>query len=369
MKKLFNLAEEIVEHLINKIDDIDLIYIYGGVAQGREHPKSDIEMVAVSQEKLVRWEFILDETPIFVWPYSWNQLEQIAMGKNGYWSVAGASIASAKVMWTKSPEIHALFRQIQKKAFLGSEPTLQRAIDTFDVLYGKLWRIQKAIELGMTKEITFIIWGLVKEMVNILAALNKTFLHNNWGKQIQEINAFKISPSNFSERYVTLIESEPQQALKIARNLVDEVNALLKNYILENQVCFSEDLTEIVTDWPTVLEFLNKAIIAEEQNQLPAGLFASSDNAWFNLWAFATLRECKWDIRSFFSATEAINSLPVEIATNLTTLLESKDLHKIRNATSLLAKRLRAELLAKECLLPECSSLEEACSFLKIDKL
>jgi hypothetical protein len=366
MSKLLNEAKEIVKHLVNKIDDIDLIYIYGGIAQGREHPRSDIEMVAVSQERLVRWEFILNDRPIFIWPYSWEQLEQISTGRSGFWSVAGASIAHAKILWTKSAEKQAKFIEIQKKSVLGAESALKRSINSFDGLYGKLWRIQKAIETDRKKDTTFLIWDLVKEIVNILAALNNRFLLHNWGQQMQEIESFNIIPSDFSERYLSLIQSEPEKALRIASDLVDDVNTLLRNYILENQMSFSEDLEEIVTDWPTVLEFHNKAITAEENGDLSAGLYASSDNAWFNLWVFTTLRKNKWDTRSFFSASEEIKNLPYDIAYDLTVLLESKNLSEIQQATSQLSEQLRVELQNPGCTLPECSSLEEAFKFLKI---
>ncbi|MFX0181916.1 MAG: hypothetical protein ACFE95_02440 [Candidatus Hodarchaeota archaeon] len=368
MNKLLNQAKEIVKYLVNKVDDIDLIYIYGGIAQGREHPRSDIEMVAVSQERLFRWEFILNGRPIFIWPYSWEQLEQISTGRNGFWSVAGASIVYAKILWTKSTEKHAKFKEIQKKSMLGAESALRRSIISFDGLYGKLWRIQKAIETERRGDTTFLIWDLVKEIVNILAALNNKFLLHNWGQQLQEIDTFNVIPHNFSERYLTLIQSEPEEALKIASDLVDEVKLLLKKFILDNHISFNEDLEEIVTDWPTVLEFLNKAITAEEHGDLSAGLFASSDNAWFNLWAFTTLRNSKWDTRSFFSASDEIKSLPNDIANNLTILLESKNLSEIRQATSQLSEQLRTELQNAGWTLPECSSLEEAFRFLKIQE-
>lgn len=45
MKKLLNQAQEIVGYLVNKVEEIDLIYLFEGLAQGRAHPRSDIETV------------------------------------------------------------------------------------------------------------------------------------------------------------------------------------------------------------------------------------------------------------------------------------------------------------------------------------
>jgi hypothetical protein len=365
MRKILNQAQEIVDYLVNKVDDIDLIYLFGGLAQGRAHPRSDIEMVTVSDKKIFRWEYVLDDRPIFIWPKSWEQLENIATAKNGHWSVAGASIVHAKVLWQKSVEMKRKFVEIQKKAKSGANDTLRRSINTFDGLYGKLWRIQKAIETERIKDINFLIWDILKEIINSLAALNNQFLLNNWGKQIQELETFKIIPENFIERYLTLLQSPPEKTLQIASDLVDDVNKLLKNWILENQVSFVKDLEEIVTDWPTVLEFQNKAISAAEEEDFSVGLYAASDNAWFDLWAFTALRNIKWNMSCFFSATDELRKLPTDITNNLTILLESKNLFKIQKATCLLADQLRIELKNAGWTLPECSSLEEAFRYVK----
>jgi hypothetical protein len=359
-------ADIITESLVNKIDGIDLIYLFGGIAHGREHPRSDIEMVAVSNGKFVRWEFILDDRPIFIWPQSWKQLKNISNGKSDYWCVAGASIAHAKILWCISDEKKEKFKKIQEKTKLGAKMALKRSIDSFDKLYGKLWRIQKAIEIGREIDTNFLIWDLIKEITNIIATLNDRFLLNNWGKQCQELQAFKILPSNFIIRYNALIKSKPKEALQIASDLVDDVNKLLKNWISATKATFKEDLEEIVTDWPTVLEFYNKAVTATEQGDLSAGLYAASDNAWFNLWAFTTLRKIKWDKRSFFSASNEIKNLPSDIKNNLSLLLESKNLEVIQKATNHLVEDLRNELEKDGWTIPVCTTIEDAYKFLKI---
>jgi hypothetical protein len=365
MGKLLNQAQEIADYIANKTDAIDLIYLYGGVAQGREHKRSDIEMTAVSDDKLIRWEFILDNRPIFIWPSDWKQLENIAAGRIGNWSVSAASIAHAKILWSKSDEMVQKFKHIQKQTKIGAKLALKRAITSFDGLYGKLWRIQKAIETGGKIDTTFLLWDLINELINILAALNERFLLNNWGKQLQEIRTFQNMPKNFETRYNTLIIAKPEDALKIASELVDDVNVLLKNWILENQANFKEDLEEITTDWPTVLEFLNKAITATEQNDISAGLYAASDNARFNLWAFTALRQIKWAKNSFFIVSEEIKKLPRELQDYLLILLESTDLLEIQNATEQLSELLKKEL-KDDRKLPVSSSIEEALQFLQV---
>ncbi|UCE29240.1 MAG: hypothetical protein JSV85_00410 [Candidatus Bathyarchaeota archaeon] len=102
MGELLEQAQEITQYIVNRVDEVDLVYLYGGVAQVRETPRSDIEMCAVSEEKQIRWEFVLGDRPVFIWPQTWKQLEAISTGKEGYWSVAGGSIAHAKILWSRS---------------------------------------------------------------------------------------------------------------------------------------------------------------------------------------------------------------------------------------------------------------------------
>jgi hypothetical protein len=340
--------------------------LFGGVAQGREHPRSDIDLCAVSEKKLIKWGFILDDRPVIVWPQTWKHIEAISTGKKAYWSIAGGTIAHAKILWSKSDEKKEKFLKLQEESKLGAKSALERSVNSFDELYGKLWRIQKAIETGRKLDATFLIWDLAKGIANVLAALNNRFFLSNWGEQTQELQTFGKLPKNFVERYKALTKSEPKEALQIGSDLVEDVNVLLKNWILENQDKFEETLERfIVSSWPTVLEYLNKAVSATERGDIFAGLFASCENAEFNLWAFTALRNIKWNKSSFFSATEEIKKLPSDIGDDLSLLLESKDLSEIQEATYRLAEQLRREL-KEDWTLPECSSLEEALRFLRV---
>ena len=114
------------------------------------------------------------------------------------------------------------------------------------------------------------------------------------------------------------------------------------------------------------MQFLNKANTAKEHRNLISVLYASTDNAWFNLWSFIILNNIKWDTSCFFSASEEILKLPNAVRDDLLILLESKNLQEIQKATNHLKEQLQRELEKHGHKLPECSSLDEALEFLKI---
>ncbi|NHJ03544.1 MAG: nucleotidyltransferase domain-containing protein [Candidatus Heimdallarchaeota archaeon] len=365
MDDLLLLAQQIANKIVESIDSIDLIYLYGGVAQGRAHDKSDIDMMIVKEDGFVFWSFIINDRPVYILTSTWNQLEERAIGRSGDWSIIAGSIVKSKVLWAKSQEMVEKFNQIKNKALTGSTRSLQQSINNFDSLYGKLWRLQKAIVMTKTADCRFLIWDIANKIVDILAALNRQYLMNNWGKQSQEFNKMKIIPNDFTNRFKKLVTSDPEEALPIANNLVEEVNVLLKKWIIENQTNFETYLVEIKSDWVTVIEFLNKAKLAKERNDLSAGLYAATDNARFDLWTFATLRKIRWNKSSFFSATEVITQLPIDIQRDLKILLESTNLENILLATENLANVLTDQLKQQSFTLPIVFTLDEAMKFIQ----
>ena len=365
MDDLLLQAQQIASKIVQNIEGVDLVYLYGGVAQGRAHEKSDLDMMIVKEDGLVFWSFIINDRPVYISTSAWNQLEERAIGRSGDWSVIAGSIVNSKVLWAKSPEMVEKFNLIKNKALTGSTRSLQQSINNFDNLYGKLWRLQKAIETEKIADCRFLIWDIANKLVDILAALNGQYLLNNWGKQNHEFNKMKILPDDYISRFEKLVISNPKEALSIAIDLVDDVNVLLKSWIIKNRTNFEQDLNEIKSDWVTVIEFLNKAKLATERNDLSAGLYAATDNARFNLWTFATLKKIKWNKSSFFSATEIITELPSEIQRDFKILLESTNLENILLATENLANTLTEQMKQQCFTLPVVSSLDEAIKFIQ----
>jgi len=368
MEELLKQAQQIADLIVKQVKEIDLVLLYGSIAQGRGHERSDFDMIVVTDEKEVVWEFVIDDRPICLWSQNWKQIEDSAKGTWGYWSVGAASIAHAKILWSKSKRVTERFEKFQKQIKDGGKATLQRAINSYDNLYGKLWRLQKIIDNQNELDARLIIWDIANELVHILSALNNQYLMNNWGKQLREIAEFDKKPNDFVNRYINLIRASPSEALPIAIELIEEVNLLLKEWIIENNKISDKDIKGIVTEWPSVIEFLNKAKSATEKGDLVAGLYAASDNAEWNLWAFTTLQGRIWKRNCFFSTTEAITNLSKKYPQKMSVLLKSLDLIEIEEATEQLAQALAEELNLRGYKLPVATSFEDGLQFLQIDE-
>lgn len=357
-------AQKIAEMVSQKVDKIDIVYLYGGVAQGRSHARSDLDMVAVCDGISVRWQFIMDDRPVNLHSMTWKQLEDTAKGLADAWSVTAGSIVHTKVLWSKSRDMEERFERIQGLTESGGPTAFQRAINSFDSLYGKLWRLQRSIESVDRLDSRFLIWDIANGLVNILAALNNQPLLNNWGKQLHEIEMLEKKPKEFARRYERFVTVEPQDALSIGANLVDEMSLLIREWLTNKRQPFDSDVKEIVISWPTNLEYLNKAFSAIEKNDFPAGYYAASDNAEFNVWAFTLLQRIAWDRRSFFSTNDSISCLPEEVKKHICTLLQSRELTELHTAAKRLTEILSNELVEAGWTLPFTNSLDDALRFL-----
>ncbi len=362
-------AGEIAKRLAKEVSGIDLILVYGGIAQGRFSKYSDYDMIAISDKKWVVWEFVQDNQPICLWPMTWKKAEEVAMGKTSYWSVAAAAIFASKVVWCKSDKILKKFEDLKRFLSEGGPRTLKKAITDYDKLYGKLWRMQKAIDEKNDLDISFLKNDIVNELAHILSALNNHYYLNNFGKQLLEIEIFELLPNDFVENYKKFLIAKPEDALVIGSTIVDEVKILIRNWLNEQELEPNENAAGIAKEWPGIIEWLNKTLSANEEEDLIGGLMAANENAEFYLWAFLLLQNKKWLRNGFYSVEEEMLKLSKNISNNISTLLQSQNLAEIKDAAQQLTATLEEELRLRGATLPIAESLDEAIQFIQQKEL
>ncbi len=361
-------AKKIAEKLLNRVSDIDLILLYGGLALGREHLHSDYDMIAIIDNKEVKWEFVLDKQPICLWSMTWKDIEEVTTGKDGkHWSIGVGSLAKAVIVYYRDEINLNKFNNLKERVSEGGTNALKQAIANFDSFYGQLWRLEKYIEESSVLELTFLKWQIIIDLNCTLSALNKNYFLNNWGKQFQEIINFDILPVEYVSRAKKFLKSEPKKALKIASELVEDVRTLLKERLRSGKK--EVNTHKIASGWSGVIEYLNKSKSAEEKNNLFAGLYAACDNAEYYLWAFQLLQNETWKRNSFYSVQEGLSRLPEEIAFHITHLLQSQDLTELKHSTVQLANHLEEELLSRGATLPIAKSLDDSEKFIRVKTL
>ena len=365
LKNPIEKAKVIVEKLLSTVSDIDIILLYGAFAQGRGHSRSDYDMIAISDSNKVKWEFVIDNRPICLWSMTWKDVEDVITGINGeLWSIGASSLVETVIVYYKEKSILDKFNNLKKRVREGGENALKQAIANFDSIYGQLWRIQEHIKENNLLELTFLKWDFIASINCILSALNNRYFLNNWGKQFQEINKFEILPEAYISRTKRFIKSEPKIALELASELVEDVRILLKLSLKsdKNEV----NIQKVASEWPGVIEYLNKSKSAEEKNDLFAGLYAACDNAEAFLWGFNLLQKETWKRNSLSSVKEGLSNISEITSFHIKQLLTSQNLTDLRHSTEQLVEEFSREVVSRGLILPIADSLNDGKKFIQV---
>ncbi|NHJ39408.1 MAG: nucleotidyltransferase domain-containing protein [Asgard group archaeon] len=365
----FVVAQEIAKIIAGKTKSIDLVLLYGSIAQGKGHQYSDFDMIVVSDSEKVVWEFILNNRPISLWPITWEKIENILLGKEAIWSVSVTAFTHAQILWSKSNEHEKRFNNLFPKAKEGSINVLKSSIKDHTGIYCNLWLLDEYVKQNKLVNTPFLRWNIANHLVHILSALNNQPLFNNWGKQQEEIAKMKTLPKNFVKRYEEFLTIEPSKCVDIGRKLVDEVIQLLKIWIDENYKKTDETPKNIAMEWSGLIEFLNKIRSARINKDLIACKFAATDIARFAFWAYMILQNEKWDVAVFYPADETIGKMPRKIQKEVETLLLSDNFDSLLEAAKNITLDLKDELTNKGIEIPTTNTIKEAEKFIQISKL
>jgi len=216
-------AKNVAEILLSEVSDIDLILLYGAFAQGRGHPRSDYDMIAISDTKTIDWKFVLDGVPVNLWSMTWEEAKDLILGKDGrFWSIGASSLAKSIVIYSKDADMLSKLNNLVLRVTEGGKSALKQAIERFDYTYGLLWRLKQSIELSNLLEVRILKWDLFNELNCALSAVNKKYFLNNWGKQFQELSTFDLLPENYISRVKNFIVSKPEENIEVVSKRLEQ---------------------------------------------------------------------------------------------------------------------------------------------------
>ena len=360
-------AREIAEALVEETGDIDLVLAYGGLARGTTNQFSDIDLIVISDSVDVSWSFVLNGRPVSMHTMSWNKATNIARGLDNSWSVGASIFEQHLVLWARSEEVEKRFQNLSSNVLEGSQEVLRRAVTRFTCLYGELWRLEDAVEHDDSLTSAFLIWNIATGIVHILAALNRSPLTNNWGQQLLEIAQFKIAPLDFVSHYKALVTSPPSVALPIARELIIELDVLVRAWFDEQQMSKSDIRIELEGETTGIADCLNKILSASISHDLVATRYAAVEFAEFAVWFLRCLKGESVDPRRFGKILDSLDNLLPDSQAPLEVLLTSFEINKIVEAGKELAKQMQS--LAKTAGLKstDVETITEAREYLRIE--
>lgn len=369
LHSLLNQAKEIALHLVNEVDDVDLVLAYGSLAQETADEFSDFDLLVLSDSIRVNWSFILQGRPIMLWTMTWKEAEQVAKGIQGSWCVGTAFLRNYRIFWSKSNQIEKRFRELSKYITEGSQEVLRRTITRFPYLYGHLWRLQEAINQNDTLTPPFLVWNIANAITQILSAINGNPLLHNWGNQIPEMEHFEIVPLDFISRYIQLVTSPSENVLSVATSLVTDVHSLLKTWFNDQKISESDFMHEMQNEYPGIIDGLNKIRSAVKTRNIVAVRAAAVEYTEFAIWLFKGMRGVNAEVRQFESVLDAITILSSKHQRLLRTLLVSRDFNQLLDVAEQLTNLLHSEMVNKGVKLPRVASIDEAIEFLRIEKV
>ncbi|MFX1573734.1 MAG: nucleotidyltransferase domain-containing protein [Promethearchaeota archaeon] len=365
-----NLQEikQIAYLLAKNVPEIDLVILFGSFARNLGQELSDYDIMIICDSKKVVWEFMFNERPIQAWSMTWEYAEELVKGKLGCWSTSAGSLANGIVVWEKSLEHRQKLENILSKINQGGITVVKETMN-FDDLFSKLWLIEKNIENDKEENIRLLIWDIAIGVCHRLAGLNNQYFLNNWGKQLAEIEKFSIKPNNFTQRFEKLITAKPNKALKIAEELVDDLHLLYKNWLADNMDKPEETYKNIIAEWSSAVEGYYTIKSAAKNNDLNAGIYATTDLTEFFIWSYMVLQNKRWDRNSLYPIDEYIKKLPEVIKTDMEILLMSNKMDELTEAAENILENFRNQLISKNVKLPFAKTLEEGLQFLRVEDI
>jgi hypothetical protein len=366
MINLLELAEDVTIKITKTVPEIDLVLLYGSVALDTAHPLSDIDMIVITENKSIVWEFVLETNPIKLWSINWNELEQVMKGKSGCWPVGINSYLKAKVIWSKSKKHQERFEAILKLSENANQVVIRESISSFESIYGKLWRFKSYLENNNLVDGSFIIWDIANFLTYTLSGLNNHPYSKNWGEHLPETTNFTIIPDDFQNRYKKLVTLSPKEAYPIAVELIDEMYILMKNWMKENEKESQSTIENVVKEWPSIIEFLNKVKKCAERNDMIGLKYAVNDSIEMIIWSYNVIHGTNWDRNIFYPIENTIMKLSKQIPNKISVVLLSNDKAEIVQALEDIINDLQEELHLRGCSLPIASTLDEAIKFLDV---
>lgn len=281
-----SIVNEINQALITTLThqkEISLILLYGSRAKGTHSPKSDVEYITVletNRENKISFECIYKGIPVSLFSVSWEQLNKVA-SRDEYWILPAGSYASAKVVYSRSENDLACFKEFQTS--LGFQERyeskhLDKALHHYHKLSQALGNMLIAKRNSDIREARKAGWELLITASFIVGHINQRYYLSNWGDNLYEAFEFESIPHNFKQ--LTNIIShigDIELMLQSAVELVNGLRVLLIDKLEGKEANDANELEILQPNSIDALSYNNKIRKAAQKEDIIAASYAVHD--------------------------------------------------------------------------------------------
>ena len=374
MSNLIKLAEFLSQQVIELYpNQIDIVAIYGSIAQNTQNQYSDLDMYAIASLKdsklpFNNWSFIFQNRPVDLWALSWNEAEDFVNAEKEYtkiWCVSAAIFKNSKVIYYRTDEKLKCFNDLIKKIDTiqqNKEGALRKAMSLFNNFY-HFEKTLNAHEHQDILSVRWFCWGLINNLCATLAWLNNTYYSKNWGSNLQQVFQLPNKPDNLKTQIEKLCTSENiKEILSIGRNLINEIEIMIKN---KQDLIKSSEIKLNNDQFVHMKEYINKIYAACNNEDILLASYASTE---LQIWiseVFANLEGTpvnNYEFNYFYDVEHTYINLKLP---DLTGYISNIDFKGLKEATENLEDRLKVLFLTRSNDLPFFNTLEEVKSIIK----
>ena len=286
---------ELAHNLKDKVlhdhkDKIAIIAIYGSYAWAKPTSRSDLDMFAIIDDNSTKFNenFIYNSRSIDFWSITWATAHSMArnQSKESPWCVGAYLLTASKIIYSRSPEDLARFKQFKELIVLDEISVINSLQSLFKDLLFYSKRIEGFLPDIDLLTIRWVLWNYINTSVNIISLLNEKYLKSNWGSNIKEItDDLEYYPKNFQERILFLSHLNNKQNIvntlnELSKDIEKLIQSKISSLILKKEQNLEERLAE---EYIGIIEYVNKAKSAcDEKNIIKLSYVVTELQSWLN---------------------------------------------------------------------------------------
>ena len=222
-QKLIEKNEKLINMVIERAkrdfpDDIAIIGLTGSFSTNDFHEKSDLDLIIINNTDRgwgISAGFILGDVGYDIYCTPWETRIEAEANLD---SPMISCLVDLKILYCAKPEYMEKFNSYRQRALdtlakpVGSE-CIERARKCIDIAKQEYSNALLADDIGTVR---YASGGVLHNCINALTNLNNTYIKRGIKRYMEELATYRYKPDNFIDIYMSVIEAETVDELRIA---------------------------------------------------------------------------------------------------------------------------------------------------------